>query len=372
MTVFYHEGRFPPRQLDWERIAPHLATAMGELSRYDSSLSIIPDQDILLSPLLTAEAANSSRIEGTRATMSDVLAYEAGMVDVDPEKRDDIQEVINYRNAVRVAEEMLKDLPLSGRVLKSAHEVLLKGVRGEMKSPGTYRFDQVFIGPTNNIADAYYMPPNASDVPDAMARWERYVNDDGQIPLIKAAVAHVEFEAVHPFNDGNGRMGRIVIPLMLELDGVISSPCFYLREFFEHRNTEYQDKLLAVSESDAWTDWCVFFLDAVATQAKENGKKASGIYSLYKETLDFIMSEVRSDNAARITPHLFKMAIFPSSIFTRDAGLSEGTARRLIKALKSSDRIIELVPHRGSNPTVFAFPELLRIVEGVSIGVRHS
>ncbi len=372
MTIKYHEGKFPPDNLDWERIVPHLAEALGNISRFDESLKIIPDQDILLSPLLTAEAANSSRIEGTRATMSDVLAFEAGVRDIDPEKRNDIQEVINYRNAVHVADEMLKGLPLTKRVLCTAHEVLLRGVRGELKSPGMYRFDQVYIGSTRGIENARYVPPDANDVPDAMARWERYVNGNTVTPLVKAAIAHAEFESIHPFSDGNGRMGRIVIPLMLEMDGVITSPCFYLSEFFEHRNTEYQDRLLAVSETNAWTDWCTFFLDAVSDQAKENALKAKGVFDLYENTRDFILRVVRSDNAVRVAPHLFRMAIFPTTIFTKEAGLSEATARRLIKALKENEIIVELAPHKGSSPAVLAFPELLRIVEGVNISVRHS
>jgi Fic family protein len=304
--------------------------------------------------------------------MSDVLAFEAGITNIDPEKKDDIQEVINYRRAVILAEKMLKELPLTGRVLCAAHDVLLRGVRGELKSPGRYRFDQVWIGPNNYKEDARYMPPEAKDVPNAMARWERFVNNDEVTPLVKAAIAHAEFESIHPFADGNGRMGRIVIPLMLEMDGVISSPCFYLSEFFEHRTTEYQDRLLAVSEEDAWTEWCIFFLDAVATQAKENNRKANGIYSLYKNTLDFLMTTVRSDNAATIAPHLFRMAIFPASIFTKEAGLNQSTAKRLVRSLKKAGIIVEILPHRGSSPAVLAFPELLRIVDGVEIAMGHS
>lgn len=371
MTVYYHEGEFPPKNLDWERIAPHLANAMGELSRYDASLEIIPNQDILLSPMLMAEATNSSRIEGTRATMSDVLAYEAGVTNVDRETRDDIQEIINYRAAVRVAEEMMQELPLTGRVLKATHKALLQGVRGELKSPGMYRIDKVWIGPNNNEEDARYMPPDAADVPGAMARWERYANDDTITPLVKAAVAHVEFESIHPFNDGNGRMGRIVIPLMLEMDNVISSPCFYLSEFFEHRTTEYQDRMLAVSERGEWSEWCIFFLDAVATQAKENGRKAKGIFDLYESTLDFLMKTVRIDSAARVAPHLFRMAIFPTTVLTDQAGLTKSTAKRLVKALKDAGIVIEILPHRGSSAAVLAFPELLRIVENAAITVDH-
>jgi len=344
----------------------------AELTRYDSFLGIIPDPDILLSPMLTAEAANSSRIEGTRATMSDVLAFEAGVTNIDPEKIDDIQEVINYRRAVILAEKMLKELPLTGRILCAAHDLLLKGVRGELKSPGRYRFDQVWIGQNYNKEDARYMPPDAKDVPDAMSRWECFVNSNKVTPLVKAAIAHAEFESIHPFADGNGRMDRIVIPLMLEMDGVISSPCFYLSEFFEHRNTEYQDRLLAVSGEDAWTEWCIFFLDAVATQAKENHSKANGIFRLYQETLDFLMTTVRTDNAAAIAPHLFRMAIFPASIFTRDAGLNQSTAKRVVRSLKEAGIIVEILPHRGSSPAVLAFPKLLKILDGIDITVGRS
>lgn len=371
MSISYHEGKFPPKNLDWETIAPHLAIATLELARYDSFLGIIPDPSILLSPMLVAEAATSSRIEGTRATMSDVLAYEAGVSSQDPEKRNDIQEVINYREAVGIAEAMMADLPLTGRVLRAAHERLLHGVRGHLKSPGRYRTDQNWIGTTYDIDDARYIPPKPEVVEDAMRHWEAYVNDSSVTTLVRAAVAHAEFESVHPFKDGNGRIGRIVIPLMLQMDGVISKPCFYLSEFFAHRNTEYQDKLLEVSKSDAWTEWCVFFLDAIATQAKVNHRKANEIFNLYNRTVEFILRVVRAESATLVAPHLFSRAIFPSTLFTREAGLSSSTAKRLVKALKESGILVEMLPHSGSSPAVLAFPELLEIVDGVKISVDH-
>lgn len=187
------------------------------------------------------------------------------------------------------------------------------------------------------------------------------------IPLIKTAIAHAEFESIHPFADGNGRMGRMIIPLMLMIDGVISEPCFYLSKFFEQRNTEYQDRLLSVSESDAWTDWCIFFLGAVIEQAKENSRKANGIYELYKQTLEFLIDNVRSNSAAKVAPHLFRMAIFPTTVFTKEAGLSQSTAKRVINALKEAKMVTEVSPHKGSTPAVLAFPKLLSIVEGIEI-----
>ena len=269
MSVMYHEGKFPPAQLDWEKLAAPLEKASTAVSRYDSFLGIIPDSSIMLSPMLVQEAVASSRMEGTHATVGDVLAYEAGS-EFDSSKSDDVLEVVNYRLALNQSVEMLNELPLSGRVLKSAHKTLLHNVRGSFKSPGRYRNDQNWIGRSNKIEEARYIPIPPDKLENAMAQWEKFVNSDSMPSLIKVSIAHAEFESIHPFRDGNGRIGRMLVPLMLYIDGLISHPCLYLSEFFEHRNSEYQDRLLAVSSDDRWTDWCIFFLSAIETQAKEN------------------------------------------------------------------------------------------------------
>lgn len=367
MAVHYHEGKFPPENLDWRRLAEPIERATNALARYDSFLGIIPDSSILVAPMLVQEAVTSSRIEGTHATVSDVLMYEAGGADFDAAKSDDVLEVVNYRRALGLAQSMLESVPLGGRVIRAAHEVLLQNVRGRFKSPGRYRNDQNWIGVSNDINEARYVPVSPDHLEDAMARWENYVNLSDVPAMVKISVAHAEFESIHPFKDGNGRIGRILVPLMLCESGIITSPCFYLSEFFEHRNAEYQDRLLAVSRDDEWTEWCAFFLQAVETQAKENLAKAEGIYDLYREVLLEVASSTKSGDAEEATKCLFHSAIFPANVFVRQAGMNESASRRLVSALKERGRVREIRPHRGSRPALLEFSELLEITEGVRI-----
>lgn len=365
MPVRYHTGKFPPSSIDWKKLAVPIERATMALARYDSFLGIIPDESILLSPMLVQEAVTSSRIEGTHATVSDVLVYEAGGANFDSSKSDDVLEVVNYRRALLLAEKMVKDVPLSGRVLRAAHKALLQNVRGSLKSPGMYRHDQNWIGTSDNIDEARYVPIAADKLEDAMAAWERFVNSDDIPSLVKISIAHAEFESIHPFCDGNGRVGRMIVPLMLCSDGIIRHPCLYLSEFFEHRNNEYQDRLLAVSRDDAWTEWCEFFLAAIETQAKENLEKAQSIYRLYKDVLLESTIKSKSPEVPEAVACLFRSAIFPSNVFTKRAGMNESASRRFISSLKESGRIVEISPHRGRTPAILAFPELLGISEGL-------
>lgn len=369
MPVNYHRGKFPPANLKWEVLAKPIEDATNALARYDSFLGILPDSSILLSPMLVQEAVTSSRIEGTQASVSDVLMYEAGGGDFNPSRTNDVLEVANYRYALLRAEEMMKTLPLSGRILKEAHFILLQNVRGRTKSPGQYRNDQNWIGFSNDINEARYIPITPDELEDAMAEWERYVNSENIPALIKVSVAHAEFESIHPFKDGNGRIGRMIVPLMLSSNKVITHPCFYLSEFFEHRNDEYQDKLLAVSRDNDWTEWCIFFLKAIETQAKENLNKAHKIYSLYKDVLVEALASTKSDGAKEAVNCLFRSAIFPGNTFVKQAKMNESASRRLIATLKEKGRIIEVEPHKGRTPAILAFPELLEITEGLSLNV---
>ena len=367
MSVRYHEGKFPPQDIDWKRIAAPLERATVAVARYDSFLGVIPDASILASPMLVQEAVASSRIEGTHATVSDVLMFEAGGGDFSPAQHDDVLEVANYRRALARADEMMREMPICGRILRSAHEILLKDVRGGFKSPGRYRVDQNWIGTSDQIEEAKYVPIAPDHLQDGMARWERFVNESEDPALVKVSIAHAEFESLHPFLDGNGRIGRMLVPLMMHADGVIAHPCFYLSEFFEHRNAEYQERLRAVSSDDAWTDWIVFFLGAIESQARVNDEKAHQIYDLYKMMLREVMGQTKAEGAGRAVDCLFRSAIFPASVFVKEAGMSETASRRLIGNLKKSGRLIEMRPHKGSMPAILAFPELLKVTEGLTI-----
>ncbi len=218
MAVHYHLGGFPPAELDWAQLIPLLGPASAAVARYDGTLAAIPNAAVLLSPLTTQEAVLSSRIEGTQATMGEVLEFEAegDTPGLSEERRNDIHEVLNYRAAMRMAEKMLEDLPLSQRVIREAHKVLLSGVCGHGKSPGEYRRIPNWIGPPGcTIDEARFVPISADKLPDAMSRWERYVHDDAADRLVQLALLHAEFEAMHPFLDGNGRLGRMLVPLFM-------------------------------------------------------------------------------------------------------------------------------------------------------------
>ena len=253
--VHYYDGRFPPEErLDWLALVPLLGPAVAALARYDGVLAAIPNPGVLLAPLMTQEAVLSSRIEGTQATMGEVLQFEAGQEVDSPERRGDIEEIRNYRAAMRNVEKMLETLPLSVRVVREAHRVLLSGVRGRNKSPGEYRRIPNWIGPPGcAIEAATFVPIGAEKLDGAMSVWERYIHQDTPDLLVQAAVLHAEFEALHPFLDGNGRLGRMLVPLFLWQRGLISRPMFYISAYFEAHRDEYYDGLLAVSRDEDWT-----------------------------------------------------------------------------------------------------------------------
>ena len=367
--VRYHQGKFPPdSRLDWPKLIPLLGTTAAAVARYDGMLAAIPNPDVLLAPLTTQEAVLSSRIEGTQATMGEVLAFEAGREPDSPARREDINEVLNYRTAMRTAEELLKDLPLSQRVIRAAHSVLIAGVRGAGKSPGEYRRIPNWIGPSGcAIDDATFVPIAADRLPDAMSAWERYIHDDIPDRLVQLAVLHAEFEALHPFLDGNGRLGRMLVPLFLWTHDLIRSPMFYISAYFEARRSAYYDGLLAVSRDDDWTGWCRFFLEAVRAQAEDNLTKTSGILDLYEDMKDRVAKMTRSQYATRALDWIFERPIFRSTDFMAAADIPRPSAQRILGVLREGGILRVIVPGSGRRATVLVFPALLNIAEGQEV-----
>lgn len=364
-SVYYHQGRFPPRNLDWERLVPLIGPSTAAVARYDGMLAAIPNPDVLLSPLMTQEAVLSSRIEGTQATMGEVLQYEAGAEPASAERREDIHEVLNYRAAMREAERLLRDLPLSQRVIRKAHEVLLSGVRGQSRAPGEYRRVQNYIGPPGcSLEEARFVPIDAARLPDAMSAWERYAHNRVQDRLVQLAILHAEFEALHPFLDGNGRLGRMLIPFFLWQHGLIRRPRFYISAYFESRRDAYYEALLAVSRDDDWSGWCRFFLEAIRVQAEDNLVKTEAILKLYQEQKQRIPVMTRSHYAVQALDWIFDRPIFRSTDFVAVAGIPGPTARRILVVLREQGVIKKLMRGSGRRPAMYAFPDLLNIVEG--------
>lgn len=367
--VYYHEGKFPPEErLDWSKLIPLIGRTSAAVARYDGMLGATPDPDVLLAPLTTREAVLSSRIEGTQATMGEVLEYEAGREPESPARREDIHEVINYRSAMRQAEIMLKDLPLSLRVIREAHRVLMSGVRGEGKSPGEFRRVPNWIGPPGCTVDqATFVPIRADRLSEAMGAWERGIHRAAPDPLVQLAILHAEFEALHPFLDGNGRLGRMLVPLFLWHAGLIRAPRFYISAYFEARRDAYYDGLLAVSRDDDWTGWCRFFLEAVRVQAEENLDKAQGIIDLYGRMKQRVAELTRSQYAFRALDWIFAVPIFTSTHFVQGAGIPDPTARRFLVVLREGEILKLARPGRGRRASMFLFPALLNVAEGEEV-----
>lgn len=373
--VHYHKGKFPPsiESLDMAHLLPLIGPANAAVARYDGVLHGIPDADVLLSPLMAQEAVLSSKIEGTQATLGEVLEFEAAEETATGAKRDDIQEVLNYRKAMRRAVELLNSLPLSQRLIRNTHEVLLEGVRGTNKAPGEYRRVQNWIGPAGTqLEGARYVPPSADQVPELMSGWERYVHEDAPDKLLQLAILHAEFEAIHPFLDGNGRIGRLLVPLFLMDKGLLSSPSFYVSGYLEARRDEYYERLLAVSRDGDWTRWCAFFLAALKEQAQANERKAKAVQELYEAKKTWIVEQTHSQYAVKALDWFFGQPIFATPTFIRSVDIPERTAKRLVREARDGGLLHQVRPRHGRSPAVYCFPELLEIAEGKSLFVGHG
>lgn len=365
--VHYHEGAFPPESLRWEELIPLLGPASAAVARYDGMLAAIPNPDVLLSPLVTQEAVLSSRIEGTQATMGEVLHFEAdaGPRALSEARRQDIEEILNYRAAMRLAQKRLDDLPLSVRLVREIHEVLLQGGRGQGRAPGQLRKVPNWIGPPGcSVEEARFVPIAADALPDAMATWESYIHADRPDRLVQAAILHAEFESLHPFLDGNGRMGRILVPLFLWRHQLIRQPMFYVSAYLEKHRDEYFERLLAVSRDGAWTAWCRFFLEGLRIQAEDNLEKAQAILALYEELKPRIVEWTRSQYAIHALDWIFGRPIFKSTDFVSASPIPDPSARRLLTRIREEGLVRELTPGSGRRAAILAFPRLLNLAEG--------
>lgn len=259
----------PPPPLAWdEGLTVGLSSADRAIGRLAGEGRRLPNPHLLLRPFVRKEAVLSSRIEGTQTTLGELLAAEAGaVVERSP---DDLREVGNYVTALEYGLERLETLPVSLRLVRELHERLMRGIRGDVATPGEFRRSQNWIGPPGcTLTDATYVPPPPSELPPCLDAWEQFLHNDALPPLVHAAIAHSQFEAVHPFLDGNGRVGRLLITLLLVARGVIPSPLLYLSAYFEATREEYYARLLGVTERGAWEEWLTYFLRGVVLQSED-------------------------------------------------------------------------------------------------------
>jgi len=323
--------------------------ALGELNAFSL---IVPDIDVFIQMHVVKEAQTSSRIEGTQTELDEVLMPENQIA---AEKRDDWREVHNYIQAMNESVVALTSLPISNRLLRQAHATMLQGVRGEHKQPGEFRSSQNWIG-GSNLKDAAFIPPHAEALPDLMSDLEKFWhNDTVKVPhLIRLAISHYQFETIHPFCDGNGRVGRLMIPLYLISHHVLAKPSLYLSDFFERNRASYYDALMQVRVSNDLIHWVRYFLSGVLETANKGRDVFQQILLLRTKTEQQVLTlGRRSANAQRLLNLLYRKSIVTAADVASFLGISTPTANALIRDMQKLDIMKEITGQHRKRAYVF-------------------
>lgn len=293
----------------------------------------VPNPHMLAQPFIRREAVLSSRIEGTIASLSDILAYEAS--GRRNQSSEDVEEVRNYVVALEYGIERLNSLPISYRLVNELHERLMAGVRGENKMPGRFRTTQVWIGaPGSRIQDARFVPPPPERLRDLFFQWESFVNESHNLPpLVRCALMHYQIETIHPYMDGNGRIGRLLITLFLCASGVLTTPLLYLSAYFERDRQRYYDELLNVSVTGDWERWLSYFLDGVYRESRDVLERIRRVRNLQEEWRELLLNRRESANGLRLLEDLFAHPITTVSRVSRLLEISDPGARQVLNRL---------------------------------------
>ncbi len=323
--------------------------ALGKLDMYSG---YIPNIDLFIRMHVLKEATQSSRIEGTQTNMEEALLEKE---DVAPDKRDDWEEVQNYVAAMNQAIESLKSLPFSARLVRETHKTLLQGVRGKHKQPGEFRHSQNWIGGAS-ISDAVFVPPVHTSIAELMGDIEQFVHNDAQYfpELLKIALVHYQFETIHPFLDGNGRVGRLLITLYLVSRGILKQPVLYLSDFFERNRTHYYDNLMRVREKNDLLQWFKFFLVGIVETAQSSIATFDNILKLQKQVDSQLQTlGSRTANAQKVLHYLYQHPIVDAAKVGQVAEISPASAYKLIADLERFEILKEITGGKRGKMYVF-------------------
>ena len=347
----------PALALDWA-LASKLAGATHAVGELAGLARTLPNPHLLINPFLRREAVLSSRIEGTRSTVSDLVLFEAaGASAVGTE---DVKEVANYVAALEYGRQRLNELPLSLRLIREIHRELMRGVRGEDQLPGEFRRNQNWIGGVS-ISTATFVPPPVPEMLASLDAFEKYLHAPSALPpLVRLALIHYQFEAIHPFNDGNGRIGRLLLTLLLLSEGLIPEPLLYLSAYFEKHRREYYDLLLAVSQSARWTEWVTFFLSAVAEQADDAVARSNRLLDL-KDRLYAQAHELGATvPMLQLIERLFDRPAFVISNVAKELDLTFRGAALIVEKLVAAGMLKEMTGQARNR--VFACTQILDVL----------
>ncbi|QNR24601.1 Fic family protein [Croceimicrobium hydrocarbonivorans] len=363
---FINEGTyhyFKPSEIDrrWEMKDTNLANLLAEASnlvgKLDMFSKFVPNIDLFIRLHVVKEATKSSKIEGTNTDLPEAVQSQNQIRD---ERRDDWREVQNYVEAMNLAIEHLKKLPISSRLIKIAHKSILQGVRGARKEPGEFRRSQNWIGGMG-ISSASFVPPPHIEIAGLMGDLEKFANSDetNLHPLVKVALIHYQFETIHPFLDGNGRVGRLLITLYLVQQKVLEKPLLYLSDFFERHKLEYYEKLMLVRKSGDLQAWITFFLAGIIETAKTSIGTLEGILNLNRTVSEKINTlRGRAENAQKVVEYLYVKPIVEVSEVTEIIGLSRPASYKLVDSL---ERIGILKKWGDSKPQKYVFDDYLSL-----------
>lgn len=369
-AIRYHTGGFPPPTLAYEEFIHELLAAEQALARFDQMLKNLHNSEILLAPLRNQEAVLSSRIEGTISTMDEIVELQARLKEDESEDeikntqetRSDVIETFLYQRSLKNAQKgMEAGYDISDSLIKQIHQQLLSFGRGASKSPGEYKVEQNYIGNSYG-KDIAYIPIAPEFLSDGMENLFRFLKENAWPTLVKTALMHLEFEALHPFKDGNGRIGRMLITLFLWREKMISAPHFYISGFFEEHKDEYIAAMRQVSASGDWNNWCKFFFVAVKEQAMQNLQLAEKISALYDSLKQKFAEDLASKWSFPILDYLFTYPRFRLPNMYKTVGIPEKSAANFVKKLVDENLLFLQQEAAGRKPAIYSFEPLMRLV----------
>jgi Fic family protein len=345
----------PPIRLEGEMVLL-LSQAAIALGRLDGTSATLPNVDLFVAMYVNKEAVLSSQIEGTQASLIDVLAFEANAAF--PENPQDVEEVINYINALNYGLERLKTLPLSLRLIREIHDLLLQGVRGADRHPGEFRTSQNWIGHLGGtIGTARFVPPAPEDMNKALGDFEKFFHEETSLPtLIKVGLVHAQFETIHPFLDGNGRVGRLLITFILCCEGILHKPLLYLSHFFSMHKLEYYAHLQRVRDSGDWESWLKFFLRGVNEVAQEATMTAMNIVQLREKHRNIVASSFSrsAGSAYQLLEYLYRRPIITVNGVAEVTDLSYQNANRLVMKFQENDLLRQMDTYQRNRRFMYA------------------
>ena len=353
-------GPLPPK-LEWDdtlvSVMSRADIALGTLSGLGETL---PNPHLLIYPFIRREAVLSSRIEGTQSSLSDLLLFEATQV----EKQSDVREVQNYVSAMEYGLKRLYELPLSLRFIRELHGVLMEGVRGQHATPGKFRQSQNWIGsPGAVLNEATYVPPPVPEMLDCLNQLEKFLHTETRLPpLVEAALVHYQFEAIHPFLDGNGRIGRLLVTLLLCQRNVLSKPLLYLSAFFEQHRPEYYDLLLKVSSNGAWREWIEFFLRAVMEQSGDAVSRSRRLQELQHRYVQLAKDRRMSPTAMQLADLVLMKPVLSTKTVQESLKITYQGAQKAINVLLEAGILTEITGRKRDK--AYAAKEVLKALDG--------